>query len=158
MAAEADAGKKGPSMVIQLGVLAVLSAAAIGTGWFVGSMMSGSIALAPEQAPAVAVTETTTAEAGDIAIVHLEPITTTLAAPATMWARLEVSLVFRETADSTMAEAVHQDLFAYMRTVKSHQIEGASGYQHLRADLLERADIRSAGAVKDILVRTLILE
>jgi flagellar protein FliL len=157
-AAEAVPEKKGPSMVVQLGVLAVLTAVAIGSGWFAGSMMTGPAGTDAAHGETAHVTETTTSEIGDIAIVHLEPITTQLAAPSTMWARLEVSLVFAEAADAAMAEAVHQDFFAYMRTVKSHQLEGPSGYQHMRADLIERADIRSAGAVKDVLVRTLILE
>ena len=39
-----------------------------------------------------------------------------------------------------------------------HQIEGASGYQHLKADLDERARIRSDGHVKQVLVRTLLFE
>jgi flagellar protein FliL len=157
-AADASETKKGPSLVVQMAVFAVISAAAVGTGWLVGSMMSGSIKLAPDHPPAANIVETTTSEVGDITIVHLEPITTTLAAPASMWARLEVSLVFDGAASGAVAEAVHQDLLAYLRTVKSHQIEGPSGYQHFRADLVERADIRSAGTVRDILVRTLILE
>ena len=45
-----------------------------------------------------------------------------------------------------------------MRTVKLHQIEGASGFQHLKADLEERAAIRSDGHVKQVLIRTLLFE
>jgi len=45
-----------------------------------------------------------------------------------------------------------------VRTVKLHQIEGASGYQHLKADLEERAALRSEGHAKQILIRTLLVE
>jgi len=37
-----------------------------------------------------------------------------------------------------LTEQIHQDLLALVRTLKMHQIEGASGYQHLKADLEER--------------------
>ncbi len=57
-----------------------------------------------------------------------------------------------------MTEQIHQDLLAYVRTLKLHQIEGASGYQHLKADLDERATLRSGGHVKQVLVRTMLLE
>ena len=57
-----------------------------------------------------------------------------------------------------MAEQIQQDLLAYVRTLKLHQIEGASGYQHLKADLEERAALRSGGHVKQVLVRTMLLE
>ena len=57
-----------------------------------------------------------------------------------------------------MADAIHQDLLAFVRTVKMHQIEGASGFQHLKADLGERASIRSGGHAKAVLIRTLLFE
>jgi len=57
-----------------------------------------------------------------------------------------------------MTDDIHQDILAMVRTLKLHQIEGASGYQHLKADLEERAAIRSGGHAKQILIRTLLLE
>ena len=38
------------------------------------------------------------------------------------------------------------------------QIEGASGFQHLREDLNERARIRSGGKVRDLVIQALIVE
>ena len=69
-----------------------------------------------------------------------------------------VPLVFEGEPDPAMAAAIHQDLFAYLRTVKLRQVETASGLQHLRSDLAERASIRSEGAVKQILFRALLFE
>jgi len=57
-----------------------------------------------------------------------------------------------------MTETIHQDLLAFLRTLKMYQVEGASGYQHLKADLQERAAIRSDGHAKDVLIRTLLFE
>jgi flagellar protein FliL len=72
-------------MVVQLGVLGVLTAVAIGSGWFAGSMMTAPTGADAAHGETAHATETTTSEIGDIAIVHLEPITTQLAAPSTMW-------------------------------------------------------------------------
>ena len=71
---------------------------------------------------------------------------------------MEVSVVYDAPQPPAMAEEIHQDLLAFVRTLKMHQIEGASGYQHLKADLEERAAIRSQGHAKQVLIRTLLLE
>ena len=57
-----------------------------------------------------------------------------------------------------VAEQIHQDFLAFMRTVKLPQVEGASGFQHLKEDLEERARLRSHGRVGKILIRTLLFE
>jgi len=149
---------KGPSLPVQLGVLAAMTLAAVGTGWLAASMIAPGTPAAPEEPVSRAVEVRSSEMPADIGIVHIEPITTNLGSPAEMWIRLELSLVFQGGADLEMAELIHQDLLAYMRTVKAHQIQGASGFQHLKADLTERAALRSEGAVRDILIRTMILE
>jgi flagellar FliL protein len=72
--------------------------------------------------------------------------------------RLELALVFKDQVDARIAEMVNQDVLAYLRTVKSRQIEGPSGLQHLRSDLDERAQTRSQGKVTQVLIRTLLFE
>ena len=71
---------------------------------------------------------------------------------------MEMSLVFEGKPDIRIAQIVQQDILAYLRTVKVYQVEGASGFQHLKSDLEERASIRSGGRVKQLLVRTLLFE
>jgi len=173
---EPPAVKKGPSLIVQVVVLLAMTGMAVGGGWFAGGYMrseqtAGAEAAepAPEEAKpaaaegghgeaAPAAEEGKTAE-GHPTIVPLAPITTNLAQPSDVWARAEMSLVFdKAPADPGLADMVHQDILAYLRTLKLHQIEGASGFQHLREDLEERASIRSDGAVKRILIRTLLLE
>jgi flagellar FliL protein len=167
-AATADEGKarKGPGLVIQLAVLLVLTAAAMGAGWFFGGMLG---ATAPTEA------ETAAAEAAhapdahgsaaghdappqDLRVYPLETITTNLADPTDIWVRLELALVFTEQPDPELAETVHQDILAYMRTVKARQIDRPSGFQHLRSDLDERARVRSDGKVRQVLIRTMLFE
>jgi flagellar FliL protein len=45
-----------------------------------------------------------------------------------------------------------------MRTLSEAQIGGASGLQHLREDLNERAAIRSGGLVRELIIQTLVVQ
>ena len=45
-----------------------------------------------------------------------------------------------------------------MRTLTLAQIAGASGLQHLREDLNERAAIRSDGRVRELILQTLVVQ
>lgn len=165
---------KGPSLVIQIGVLLVMTAAAVGLGWGAGMYLNKETKAASAAAPDAATHEAPAghAPAGgehgekpaegeqsvNALLVQLAPITTNLSAPSQVWIRLEASLVLDSPQPPEMAETVHQDLLAYLRTLKLHQIEGASGYQHLKADMEERARIRSDGHITQVLIRTLLLE
>ncbi|MFI0846168.1 flagellar basal body-associated protein FliL [Mesorhizobium sp. IMUNJ 23232] len=160
---------KGPSLILQLAVLLVMTAAAVGGGWFAGGYLgregamegTAEAAHAPAQnhgaPPAAEGGHAEEAEANPL-LVSLAPMTTNLAAPSRVWVRMELTLLLDAAQPSDLIEAIHQDLFAYMRTLKLYQIEGASGYQHLKSDLEERARIRSDGHVKQVLIRTLLFE
>ncbi len=166
---EETPAQKGPSLVIQLAIFMAMTVAALGVGWFSGSYLKGSEA--PPSVPAAegahdaepkAEIKTKDGEPADpnasALLVQLAPITTNIASPDAVWVRIDASIVLDEPQPPELAEAVHQDLLAYLRTLKLHQMEGASGYQHLKADLRERAAIRSDGHVKDVLIRTLLFE
>ncbi|NGN44222.1 flagellar basal body-associated FliL family protein [Mesorhizobium sp. CGMCC 1.15528] len=155
---------KGPSLVIQAVVLLGMTAAAIGLGWVSGQYLYGRESAAKvevaagesHEAPAKAEGDHGKASTG--LEVPLPPITTNLAAPSDMWVRMEASVVFDAPQPQSLVDDIHQDLLAFLRTVKVHQIEGASGFQHLKADLEERAKIRSEGHVRQVLIRTLLFE
>ena len=178
---QAIPAKSGPSIVIQIAILLVMTGAAIGIGWLSGSYLNGTVPHDPAAAEAAAASlprsdahggearRTATARPrasmarpkrhGNPLLLDLPPIMTNIAAPSDIWLRVELSVVFDEPPqDPGLADAIHQDLLAFVRTVKMHQIEGASGFQHLKADLGERASIRSGGHAKSILIRTLLFE
>ena len=178
---QAIPAKTGPSIVIQLAILLVMTGAAVGIGWLSGSYLNGTVKHDPAAAAEAATTpanveghggeakadghgeakgEDGGAEAaGSPLMLDLPPIMTNIAAPSDVWLRVELSVIFDEPPqDPGLADAIHQDLLAFVRTVKMHQIEGASGFQHLKADLGERASIRSGGHAKSILIRTLLFE
>lgn len=153
--------KRGPSTTIQIAVLLVLTVMAAGVGWLSGGFLNGGAGPAAQPSAAQASGEPGTGgQAPTVAnIVDLAPITTNLAVPETVWIRLELSLVFDQPPqDPLLADAIQQDILAYLRTVKLMQVQGASGYQHLKSDLVERAGIRSKGLVEDVLIRTMLFE
>ena len=176
-----DTDEKKPaetSLVVTAAVVVVLSALGGAGGWFIGMSAGGKVAEPKPAASSQSVASYTDLDAaeretkekedaeqarleqGEAAphILKISPITTNLSFPSESWVRLEIALVFEEEADLTMAETIHQDLLAYLRTVSLQQIEGARGFQHLRDDLTERANIRSEGKVTNVLFRTFLIE
>lgn len=155
--------RKGPSLAIQAGMLLLVTAAAIGMGWLSGGYLKAAgapvpVPVAPENEGKVEKPAAADQPSAGPMVVALPPITTNLASPADTWIRVDVSIVYDGPQPPAMSDNIHQDLLALLRTVKMHQIEGASGYQHLKADLEERASIRSGGHAKQILIRTLLVE
>lgn len=90
----------------------------------------------------------------------LPPIVTNLAGPERTWVRLEASLVLdgNDKDANGLAASIAEDFIAFLRTVSLSQVQGASGFQHLREDLNDRARIRSGGKVHDLVIHTLIFE
>jgi flagellar FliL protein len=91
-------------------------------------------------------------------VVQLEPITSNLAYPSENWVRLEVALLFSGPPDVKLAEDIHQDIMAYIRTVSLQQIEGPRGFEYLRDDIQERVDLRAQGRVSKVMFRTFVIE
>lgn len=164
-----ETGKKGPSFIVQMGLLVGLTVIAAGIGWVTGGRLAPvsdkphvPASVAGGHGEGEAQGESGHGEEGEEAalpsVLLLDPMTVNLAAPSSIWARLEVSLVFDGPGDQQMADTIHQDFLAYLRTVKLEQLESASGFQHLKTDLEERAEIRSSGKVKRVLVKSLLFE
>jgi flagellar FliL protein len=165
---EQSVAEKKPSLVVTVAIVAVLTLVAGGGGWFVGNM------LAPP--PAEPVAEVATAgghgegakegEEGAVphisteanGVVLLDPITSNLAYPSENRIRMEVALMFKGVPDVVLAEEIHQDILAYMRTVSLQQVQGPRGFQYLREDLQERVDLRSEGRVTNVMFRTFVIE
>lgn len=173
--------KAGPSLIIQIGALLVLTAVAGGMGWLSGGYLNSHSAPTADAKPAPAagshgsMTGGGHGEAagghgeapaagghGEAApanlVVDLPGIMTNLAAPSDTWLRMELSIVLDAPQATDLTGLIHQDILAYVRTLKLHQIEGSSGLIHLKADLDERAAIRSDGHVKRVLIRTMLFE
>ncbi|PDT51035.1 MULTISPECIES: flagellar basal body-associated FliL family protein [Sinorhizobium] len=154
---------KSPSLVMTIAAVAVLTLVAGGGGWFVGALLAPPPAKKPEAAAELP--EHATGEEGlpKIAteangIVQLQPITTNLAYPAENWVRIEVALQFKGAPDVALAEEIHQDIAAYLKTLSLQQIQGPRGFQYLRDDIRERVDLRSDGRVTNVMFRTFVIQ
>ncbi|MBB5571456.1 MULTISPECIES: flagellar basal body-associated FliL family protein [Rhizobium] len=161
-AAEASEKSKGSPLIMMIIGLVILTALGAGGGWFLGHMVAPQIktATAAVQAAPQAPTgeKQAAAAAGANGIVQLEPITTNLAYPSQNWIRLEIALMFKDKPDQQLAEAIHEDILAYVRTVSLQQVEGPRGFQYLRDDIQERVDLRSEGRVSKVMFRTFVIE
>ncbi len=98
---------------------------------------------------------------GPAAVADLAPIVTTLASPSDVWIRLEASIVFDPKTlphPEIMTARIGDDILAYARTVTLKQLEGPIGLELLRAELNERARTRSEGKVRELVLRTLVVQ
>ena len=140
----------------------IVTALAGGSGAFFGL----KIAATP---PPHAEAETHAAEAApapvtvpaDSSLFDLSPIVTNLGAPQDTWIRLEASIVFDPKAlphPEAVAGKIGEDLLAYLRTVSLKQLEGPVGLQSIREDLNDRAAVRSEGKVRELIIRTLVVQ
>ncbi|MFN3501246.1 flagellar basal body-associated FliL family protein [Allorhizobium sp. NPDC080224] len=164
-------GKKKSGLMALVIPLVVLTAVGGGGGWVIGNMLAPQVKQAEDAAKAAEAASG--GHGGDAkkdeegippisteanGVVALAPITTNLAYPSENWIRLEVALMFNGPPDVQIAEAVHQDIMAYLRTVSLQQVEGPRGFQYLKDDLQERVDLRSEGRVSKVMFRTLVIE
>ena len=163
---ETDEGKKKKSGTVMTIIgIAVLTLVGAGGGWAVGNMVAPNIRSATEAEQAKEAEAKKKAEGGlpKIAneannIVLLDPVTSNLAYPSENWIRLEVALMFNGPPDVKVAEDIHQDILAYVRTISLQQIEGPRGFQYLKDDIQERVDLRSQGRVSKVMFRTFVIE
>ncbi|MBP2548066.1 flagellar FliL protein [Neorhizobium galegae] len=169
-AVEGAPEKKKGSMVMTIAGVAIVTLVGAGGGWVLGGLIAPKAPVAEKPAAAAAAApaagghgEKKDAGLPHIAtpaagVVQLEPITTNLAYPSDSWIRLEVALAFNGPPELAMAEDIHQDILAFMRTVSLQQIEGPRGFQYLKDDIQERVDLRSQGKVSRVMFRTFVIE
>ncbi|TNC07581.1 flagellar basal body-associated FliL family protein [Methylobacterium terricola] len=162
--ADKDDKKKGGGKA-WIGALALCTLVAVGTGAALGMYLMTSVEKAAGEKAREAAEHEKAAKvlnyAGDLTLRSVGSVVTNLAEPADSWIRLESSVVFKTgslpTPDITVAE-IKTDIIAYLRTLSTAQIEGASGLQHLREDLNERVILRTKGAVREVIVEALVVQ
>jgi flagellar FliL protein len=168
---EQPIAEKKQSPIVVIAIVAVLTVLAGGGGWLVGNLLAPpppAEEAAAEPAAAADAHGGGKAKEGEDGIAHisteangivlLDPITSNLAYPSENRVRLEVALMFKGPPDVVLAEEIHQDILAYMRTVSLQQVQGPRGFQYLREDLQERVDLRSKGRVTNVMFRTFVIE
>jgi flagellar FliL protein len=157
--ASAGSGSSFGQFIVAMVVVTILAGA-------IGAIFAPRSASAPQgQASKEAPAAQAIGQSGGVAptsnMLDLPPIVTNLGAPQDLWMRLETSMIFDSGAvphPDALAAEIANDLLAYLRTVSVSQIQGPIGMQNLRQDINERAAIRSGGAVKELVIRTLVIQ
>ena len=131
-----------------------LAVALIGAGAGAGFEMT-------RPAPVEAQKKEAATTAAPSTLYDLPPIVANLGAPQDTWIRLEASMVFDPKTlphPEAIAGRIGEDILAYVRTVTLKQLEGPIGLQAIREDLNERAVTRSDGRVRELVLRTLVVQ
>lgn len=92
---------------------------------------------------------------------ELPTIVTNIGTPQDTWIRLEAAFLFDPKAlphPEALAAQIGEDILAFLRTTSLSQIQGAAGLQYLRQDLNDRVATRSGGSVKQLVIRTLVVQ
>ena len=158
----ADTGKAkgGGSLLGLLVPVVILTLVAGGGGFSVGKIIvaRAKASVAPVADPAKG---TAAPAEATVAIKELNPIVTNLASPEGSWMRLQAAIVY-DKADAPQIEIVaahiSDDTLSFIKTLTMAQIQGASGLQHLREDLSERAAVRSDGHVKEMMIEMMVIQ
>jgi flagellar FliL protein len=143
-----------------VGATLVLSLVASGVGGFLGLQLVSQIkeSAAKETKPDP---PPPSKYEGGTGLVNLPPIVTNLSQPSDAWVRLQAAIVFDTKAvpmPDVLAAQISEDFLGFLKTLTVAQIGGASGLQHLREDLSERATIRSEGRVRELIIQTLVVQ
>jgi flagellar protein FliL len=139
----------------------ILTLIAVGAGALAGLHLIATAERVVDARKSAAPPPVASRYAGSARLRKLSPIVTNLAAPANNWARVEASMVTDSLDDEEagiLAAHIGEDIVIYLRSATAAQFEGARGLQHLRDDLTERANIRSSGKVRELIIETLVIQ
>jgi flagellar protein FliL len=156
-----SAGPASPSMPVLVGAMVGLTLVAAAAGASAGFLFAGKTnSDAPVAGPPPG-SGKETKYGGEISLLELPPVIANLAEPSDVWVRVQASIVFDGKSvpkPDVVAAEIAEDMLGFMRTLSVAQIGGASGLQHLREDLSERASIRSGGLVRELIIQTLVVQ
>lgn len=143
------------------GAMAGLTLIAAAAGGALGLRIAATAQAPPVEGAGGAAQRLPARVAGEANLRELPPIIANLADPPDAWVRLQATIVLDGASTSkpdVLAAQIAEDILGFMRTVTLAQIAGASGLQHLREDLNERATVRSEGHVRELILQTLVVQ
>jgi flagellar FliL protein len=144
-----------------IAAMVALTILAVGMGGFFGIELIAKVKRFEQKPESSTVAGPQPKYGGDVGLLDLPPIIANLAEPSNAWVRLQTSIVYdkmKVAKPELLAAKIAQDILAYMKTVTVAQLAGASGLEHLREDLNERASIRSDGHVRELIIETLVVQ
>ncbi|WP_167532892.1 flagellar basal body-associated FliL family protein [Bradyrhizobium cajani] len=144
-----------------IAAVVALTLIAIGAGAVVGLQLFAAAERVADAKKSATPPPVASSYTGSARLRKLSPIVTNLAAPANNWARVEASMVTESMSDEDagiLAAHISEDIVTYLRSASVAQFEGSRGLQHLRDDLTERANIRSSGKIRELIIETLVIQ
>ena len=170
MAKKKETEEKPESIIPFAIALAIVSVFALATGWFISS---GHLTSVPEKQMAE-MDDTKKEEHAkkddadnkkdspkEKLVINLAPIIVKLVGELNTWLRIELVVIANQDSDLESAgkkEQIANDITAFLRTLSLNQISSPSGYLHLKEDLLDRANLSTAGNALDVLIVTMVTE
>lgn len=174
---------KKSGLITSIIAIVILSAVAVGAGWFVASQNKSSSMSDTENKPAKKVAKKKDAHGkevakeehggeeehgdsgeghgGDDVFTKFEPFIVNLPRSNNSLIRLELGMLaendYSITSAATQAEIV-DEISTYLKTIELKFYSGPSGYLHLREDLLERAQLTSKGKVRKVFILSMAVE
>ncbi|MEM7069140.1 MAG: flagellar basal body-associated FliL family protein [Pseudomonadota bacterium] len=165
--------KKPSSMGFILG-LVIVTGIAVGAGWFLGGQfvpkpddkeMLAEVTKNPDELKKDDA-DSEEMEEGykkteDNPVVKLDPIIVALRDSENAFLRLELAVVTGKDEEIYGDESklrIVDAISTYSKTLSIKQISGPSGYLHFREDVLDVARLSTEGAVKDILILSMVAE
>jgi flagellar protein FliL len=175
-----EAAAKQPSLIVIIIAGLIVTLVAAGGGGALGMMLAQMVQApepakqeaqkpegSPEEKPVKEQPKNSEAaakeesEAEPLVLKPMPPILANLAAPPGAWIRIEASLLLdNEGAKNSdiLAAKTGEDILSFLRTVSLAQIEGASGYLHLREDLADLVQFKSEGHVRALVMQSMVVE
>lgn len=162
MAKNGKAKEKGKSsgMMGFLIVLVLLTVVAGGVGFLGGHKLRRSVAVPASSEPPPPMAEAKIEKPSTTQVLSLPAVVTNLAGEGGSWVRLEAAVIIGDDkpVGAAFAGELAETVTALLRTLTLHQIAGASGFMHLREEILDRLKMRSKGRVSEITIHGLVIE
>lgn len=153
-----------PNFVVVILVLTLIGVVC-GAGFGIFVLKSKPLAVAttavklPEKEPVsqLPLTSRYPAEAVEVA---LDPIISSIGPNDKTKMRLEVSMIVNKSGASSplLKKEMTEDIIAFLRSISMEDISGSRGFQNLREDLDDLAQVRGRGAVYGLLISGFVVE
>ena len=90
-------------------------------------------------------------------VLDVPPVVTNLAAPESSFVRVQLALVVGKSANLDV-NSFATDVATHLRALPLERLQGSIGLLHLREDLYDRADVRFAGQVQELIIHDLVVQ
>ena len=143
--------------VAALGMACLLSAAS-GVAFALRVEFENPRAASPGQSQA---NETDRMSGASLMVMEIPPVITNLDTPSDVWIRLESAIIYDASelkSPEVITAMLADDFLSYLRTLSLNELQGSLGLESLRQELADRAAVRSKRQVKEVVLKTVVVQ